>query len=78
MDENSVERSGDGLVIESIDRDSLQASSDEHVVLVDSAVAQLRRGKKHRDAVVLEVDEAISICGRCNQLAPLEIARVRH
>lgn len=46
------------LVIESIDRDSLQASADEHVVLVDSAVAQLRRGKKHRDAVVLEVDEA--------------------
>ncbi|MET0794565.1 MAG: pyruvate kinase, partial [Polyangiaceae bacterium] len=42
----------------SIERDSLRASSEEHAVLVDRAVAQVRRGKKHRDDVVLEVDEA--------------------
>ena len=45
------------LVIESIGVDTLCASSQEHTRLRGSAVAEVRRGKKHRDDVVLEVNE---------------------
>lgn len=47
------------LVIESIGADSLIAASDEHTYLIGSVVAHWRRGKKHRDDVVLEVNPPV-------------------
>jgi pyruvate kinase len=45
------------LIIETLESDTLCASSEEHVRLVDSVLAQVRRGKKHRDDIVVQVEE---------------------
>lgn len=46
------------LVIEALEADELIASGLEHTYLLDEVLAQVRRGKKHRDDVVLRVVES--------------------
>jgi len=46
------------LLIEEVESDQLIASSLEHTFLLDEVSAQVRRGKKDRDHVVLEVPDA--------------------